>query len=318
MSTQTTDRTRAAGAGEGFVDTVARELAGAVNADGGWGARTGLPSNTEATALTLLAGLTTPQLASRIDASAARQWLLDRQLEDGGWPYLEVVPQSSWVTSLAVLALGRIGAGDPGLRRGIRWIAGTEGRGFPFLLWLQYKLFPEQQATELDPSLKGWPWAKDTFSWVEPTAYAILALRQHADHAGRSGADRMREGQRMLLDRACHGGGWNYGNSRILGVDIEPFPDTTALALLALQGRSSDEKTRSGLTALERMLEQNDSGLSLSLAALCYRAWNRDASVLQARLEERWNVAGFLGENRTLALALLAVAADNVFEVTRG
>src|SRR5262249_27481520 len=69
-------------------------------------------------------------------------------------------------------------------------------------------------------------------SWAEPTAWACLALRRagHGDH------ERVREGLRLLLDRAHDDGGVNYGNRFILGRRTEPIPGPTALMLLALQG----------------------------------------------------------------------------------
>src|SRR5207302_833204 len=80
--------------------------------------------------------------------------------------------------------------------------------------------------------LDRWPWAEGNFSWVEPTAWACLALRQagYGDHA------RVQEGIRLLLDRTFDEGGLNYGIRYILGRRTEPIPGPTALMLLALQG----------------------------------------------------------------------------------
>jgi len=70
---------------------------------------------------------------------------------------------------------------------------------------------PEVQ--DIDVTLTGWPWSEGNFSWVEPTAWACLALR----HAGHGGHPRVDEGLRLLLDRAYDEGGINYGNRRVLG-----------------------------------------------------------------------------------------------------
>ena len=43
----------------------------------------------------------------------------------------------------------------------------------------------------------------------------------------------------MLLDRRCRDGGWNYGNRRVLGADLPSYPETTALALMALDGHTA-------------------------------------------------------------------------------
>jgi hypothetical protein len=45
--------------------------------------------------------------------------------------------------------------------------------------------------------------------------------------------------ERMLLDRRCRDGGWNYGNRRVLGADLPSYPETTALALMALDGHAA-------------------------------------------------------------------------------
>ena len=87
-------------------------------------------------------------------------------------------------------------------------------------------------AGDIDAGLLGWPWASDTFSWVEPTAWACLALRA----AGQGHHPRVQEGLRLLLDRAFDHGGANYGSRVILGKQTEAIPGPTAILLLALQG----------------------------------------------------------------------------------
>jgi hypothetical protein len=118
----------------------------------------------------------------------------------------------------------------------------------------------------------------------------------------------------MILDRMCDGGGWNYGNSIVLGEELEPFPDTTALALMALHHLERNEAIRQSLERLDGMLQSNDSGLTLSLAILCYRLYGKDSSPLAARLEQRFEATRFLGETRTLALAALALADTHPFD----
>ena len=44
-------------------------------------------------------------------------------------------------------------------------------------------------------------------------------------------------GEAELLDVRCADGGWNYGSHAALQVDLVAFPETTALALIGLQGR---------------------------------------------------------------------------------
>src|SRR5271157_2487113 len=67
-----------------------------------------------------------------------------------------------------------------------------------------------------DPDKYGWPWFPDTVSWVVPTAFAILALKQLACSCGglEHVATRIDCGIQMLFDRACPGGGWNAGDRK--------------------------------------------------------------------------------------------------------
>src|SRR5205807_10059280 len=108
-----------------------------------------------------------------------------------------------------------------------------------FLLGVRGKIPESVESGELhdiDLKLTGWPWAEDNFSWVEPTAWAALALR----HVGREKHPRVQEGLKLLLDRAMDEGGVNYGNRRILGRLTEPIPGPSALMLLASQSEGKE------------------------------------------------------------------------------
>jgi hypothetical protein len=75
-----------------------------------------------------------------------------------------------------------------------------------------------------------WPWVDGTYSWVEPTALFLLALRA----AGQAEHPRVHQAEQMLLDRRLSTGGWNYGNKIVLDRELRPHLQPTALALLAL------------------------------------------------------------------------------------
>ena len=107
-----------------------------------------------------------------------------------------------------------------------------------------------------DNSIQAWSWIDDTFSWVEPTAWCLLALKTCAQpwHA-RLDAGRLRDAERLLVDRSCRGGGWNYGNSNMLGKELVPYVPTTAVALLALRDRGNEPVVTEGLAFLERLLD---------------------------------------------------------------
>src|SRR5207249_4260385 len=91
---------------------------------------------------------------------------------------------------------------------------------------------------DINTTLRGWPWAEGNFSWVEPTAWACLALQR----IGQDDQERVQDGLRVLLDRTLPGGGLNYGNRVVLGLALEPIPTPTALALLAMQRLPRQER----------------------------------------------------------------------------
>ncbi|MGH7894095.1 MAG: prenyltransferase/squalene oxidase repeat-containing protein [Candidatus Binatia bacterium] len=275
------------------------------NPDGGFGARAGLPSTTEPTALMLLA------LSDADDRGATertRAWLVATQTPEGGWPATSTTRAPSWTTSLAVLALGRSDATREETMRGAQWLLGQEGRRLNVSPSLLDRLLGREPVVPFDDSLVGWPWLVETFSWVEPTAYAVLALTAVRTRlAPGDAAARIDAARRMIVDRVCPDGGWNYGNSRVLGQGLWPYPDTTALALLALHGHPDAAVTTRSLDALERMLRDNESGLATALGILALGAYGRDVTALRTRLRERFMRTGFLGETRALAYALLAL-----------
>ncbi len=279
--------------------------------DGGWGPYPGAPPRTEATAL---AAFALSASEGRDAAASGLEWLLSRQRPGGAWPLGDGGPDSPhWSTSLAVLALSK--ERPEAARRGAGWLLEQKGRGEPWWAPLMRRLAGWRSAVELDPGLTGWPWAAGTFSWVEPTSYAILALKSLG--AGVSDSPmgrRIEEAERMLIDRACRGGGWNYGNSVVLGEELWPYPDTTGVSLLALADRPGLPVVDESLDILEPMALDHDSILALSLGALALRAHGRPAGTVLARLASR--VEGERGgpiEARALAWAALALSGAGPF-----
>jgi hypothetical protein len=273
------------------------------NGDGGFGAHRGSPSATEPTAVSLLA---LSFEAEPVDTVPLRAWLRSHETPEHGWPVMAGLREPSWTTALAVLALARYPAEAEVAQRGAAWLVGERGRtidGRPGLL--ARMLTRPTPVVELDGALVGWPWTDGTFSWVEPTAYAVLALRAVTPRSAAAVA-RIDEGKRLLLDRMCPDGGWNYGNRRVLGEDLWSYPDTTALALLALGREADGAVVTKGLAALDAMLETNPSGLATALGTLALAAHGREVGTLRVRLGGRFTETGFAGDLRALAWALLA------------
>ena len=283
---------------------LAHALAGRRAPDGGFAAVPDGPADTESTALAALA----TRASAPDGARASLDWLLVRQRPDGAFPHTDAVPEPSWATAWAALALVRGEAGAEPLVRAAHWLVAREGRRPGLVARALGRLTGQQTRLEQDRTLRGWPWHAAAASWVEPTAAALLALRALAGEAPVSGArERIAEGERLLWDRACVGGGWNYGNRRVLGEALAPFPDTTALALLALQGSARADGLAEGCATLGALLDERASCLALALGALALELHARDAGALRTRLAARIEAAGPPAETRSLAFALLAL-----------
>jgi hypothetical protein len=240
-------------------------LEAAQNADGGWGYFPGKQSWLEPTVYALLAMWDQPGSRRAFD----RGWALVRSWEvaAGGWQACALVNGAHWATSLVVTLQCVMGNYDEPLRRGVRWLADSTGAETRLVSRLAHWLSP--QTVEFDPRLGGWPWEAGDSSWVEPTAHALMALRPAAAHVELPAVkDRLAIGKRMLLERRCSDGGWNYGNRRVLGVNLPSYPETTALALMALDGYAAVDWGEA-LDRIERMWRDKSSPLGRAWLAAC-------------------------------------------------
>jgi len=271
--------------------------------DAGFAAIEDGPANTESTALASVVLGPESEAGSR-----ALDWLLARQRKDGGWPLTDAVPDASWASAWALLALANGTAGSEPLARGARWLVQREGARPSLLVRALGAISGQGKIVEQDSSLRGWPWHEAASSWAEPTACALLALRRvGARVAIEDARARIEEGERLLWDRMCAHGGWNYGNRRVLGEALEPFPDTTALVLMSLQRSPRHEEIERSFGALDALLAGKASTLSLALGALAAALHGRDASALVARLAQRIESRGAPDETRAIAFAWLAL-----------
>jgi hypothetical protein len=206
------------------------------NPDGGWGFFPGKQSWLEPTAYALMA----LHSDSASQVSFERGWKLMRswQLPGGSWQPCAAVGEPHWTTALCVTLHCLRGVHDDPLRRGVAWLLDTSG----IENRLKYRVahFISPSVVELDPSFKAWPWLPGCSSWIEPTAHALVALKKVSkalpDVAVR---DRIDMGEKMILERRCRDGGWNYGNRKVLGTELPSYPETTALALLGLSRNSA-------------------------------------------------------------------------------
>lgn len=280
----------------------------AQNTDGGWGYRSGLASCTEPTAWSLLALRSQEPPDGKTLVSAAA-WLRSAQLAKGGWPTANGKDPGCWTTALACLALLKIsGPSDSAVLRGLKWLWETwpaEGS----LLWRLGQRWQQrtEQIVRQDFSLRGWSWTPETASWVEPTAYVLILIRNVPKGLYPPKAnERIDLAEKMLYDRACPGGGWNTGNPLVYGVPGVPRIGPTVWALLALRNRQSHRKNVEGIQWLERNYPNICGPGSLALANLCLRVYGRNVSPVEQQLRRFYERNQFLKSVPAMAWASLA------------
>jgi hypothetical protein len=246
---------------------------------GGWGYQLPCAPSAEPTALTCLA-LSRRDLG-REPAQKALDWLAARQQRDGGVAINENSNQPCWGTALSFLAwrtsqpiYGKKYSANQ--KAAVEWLLRNEGQPF--------KSNPALYGH--DTRLKAWSWVAGTHSWIEPTAYAVLALRAAglADHA------RVREAVSLLLDRALSHGGWNYGNSKMFGSDLRPFPAQTGMVLAALAGEPQHDCIVKAIDFLHHELPRVRTPFSLAwgiIGAAAWDAWPHSAESWLAECADR-------------------------------
>jgi squalene-hopene cyclase-like protein len=277
------------------------------NSDGGWGAIAGKQSNTESTALGLLALRSLEESREKPAVRKAEQWLTNSQNSDGSWAYGAGAKTPSWSTALAVIALSDSALEVERLVKAGNWILAQEGSKPGILAKLILALSFQKKAVHLNDDLIGWSWTAGSFSWVEPTSYCLLALKKmKARLSAEAVKERVDQAELMIYDRMCEDGGWNYGNAAVYGDPLWPYPDITALALIALQDHRERNENQVSLRVLAKTAETTDSGLAIGWSSICLSLYGHDNSELTKRLEQKFAKTKFLGETKPIALSILA------------
>lgn len=205
------------------------QLLKAQNSDGGWGYGNG-SSWTEPTAFALLALQARNVTSATLEQGYA--WLTRAQRSDGGWPPKPSVAVSTWVTSLAALALSDTEWVAQRLNRAVQWLISQSKPQPGVIERLAYRV--RGMPVPIQPS-GGSPWFPGTAAWIGPTTMSVLALCE----AARKNHDaelisRVREAREYILSRRCRDGGWNHGGSKYRSESATSYPEMTGMALLAL------------------------------------------------------------------------------------
>jgi len=156
--------------------------------------------------------------------------------------------------------------------------------------------------------LEGWSWIDNSFSWVEPTSWALLVLKQCRARGivTRETDKRIQDGEATLEQRVCSTGGWNYGDSPTLGHNLPAYVPTTAIALLALQDRRDEPFVRRSLDYLEEHTENHPSIRALALSALALKRHGCSTTRVEAQLRQ-WLDQHPTTDAATIGMALCAL-----------
>lgn len=240
--------------------------------------------------------------------------LLRLQHPDGSWPALAGDQQGCGLTGLAVLTLNNFGVAS-NIERATAWLLQCRGKETHWL-W-NWKFCARDTHVRFDPSRYGWPWQSGTLSWVVPTAFAVIALKQCFRYRGSgAAANRIHRGVEMLFDRSCRDGGWNSGNGIVYGVPMSPHIDTSAIALLALRDEPESDLVAKSLVWVERESRDCKAPWSVAWSILAMHAYGLTVSEEQGRLSAM--TRDKVEDTATLAIAAIAldcIEHGNPFQV---
>jgi len=231
-----------------------------------------------------------PEIISR-----ARSRLAAGQLADGRVCISPHHPAVYWPTPLAILAWSQSPPHQDSLARAVDFLLEHSGMS------LQEQAL---SADASDPTLRGWPWVADTYSWVDPTALGMIALKV----TGHSNHPRLAEATRLLLNRKLPHGGWNYGNTIVFHKELRPMPENTGMALAALQSLTVRSNLELSLDYLKVAVRNLRTPIALSWGILGLGAWGERPLAATTWLSECWGRQARFGVYDTASLSLFILA----------
>lgn len=234
------------------------------------------------------------QAGQSAQALQAAQWLADRQTSAGSVGVTASQDDPAWTTALAMLAWQAIDGERYAIpiRRAAEWAFAQEPTTIP-----RHPIFGH------DTTIQGWSWAPDTHSWLEPTTFYAVALRESgfADHPRRA------EAVRLLVDRLLPDGGANYGNTVVFDQVMQQHVHSSGIVAWALAGeRIYDPRIEHTLDYLQRAIQEPTGLASLAWAARGLAAHHRADETTIAMLAKAWPRAEQSRSHHKIALFALA------------
>jgi len=284
-------------------------LLGAQNEDGGWGFYPNSETRVEPTCWALRALQNAPVHVAEHLFQNGRQNLLAAQLADGSWPATPGEKSGSWVTSLACSVLAQDRSSKRSVSAGLQWLCEDYPRDSDTWRRFLRKFHPQSHISEQNDAIGGWGWTPRSSSWVEPTAFAMQALRDSpADWRPRKSLRRQALAVDLLYDRMCPGGGWNCGNPRVYGVDGEALVLPTAWALLALQDQPPHEQKSKSLSWLQQSVASIRGPASLAIARIALEAYGVMLPVPNQKLRNLFDTREFLRTTEVVSWTCLSLS----------
>jgi hypothetical protein len=264
------------------------------NADGGWSFLSGQnraqgESRVEPTCWALRALADSPESApARLTRGIA--FLKSQQISDGSWPATTGMSSGGSVTSLATSVLAQFPSNEKNVYAGLEWLSDDYPRdSSPWQKFL--KSFSSNKHARHNDEFRGWGWTPRTSSWVEPTAFALMALGSapelsSARQLAKSIQERRALAIGLLYDRMCAGGGWNCGNPRVYGVDGDSLVLPTCWALLALRDAPEHPNRELSLSWLQKSFATIASPGSLALAQITLETYSLPFPAAQRQMTD--------------------------------
>lgn len=283
-------------------------LESSVNDDSGWAYLPRKSSRLEPTCWALLALLDSgampfDDLRTRGGLRRLAAW----QRADGLLADAPAAPPNLAFNGLAAVVMHRVLAADPAASRAYGDLTRRLLAGILAIRGVRVGL---SELLRWDDRVVGWPWNDGTTSWLDPTCWCLLALKKAFQPRPSGAVTRIAEAERLLADRCCASGGWNYGNAKALGRELFPYVPNTALALLALRDRPELPEVTRSLAWLSANWTHEVSAMASSLALVAMRLYGRPAEDLERRLGDRLEKAGPPNNLASVALMLYALTGS--------
>jgi hypothetical protein len=232
---------------------------------------------------------------------ASRKYLALAQSKDGRVCLAPDHREVIWPTSLAVLAW-----------QGAAQHRKSQDLALNFLARRDKVLTTRNRKDILafDGTIKGWSWTTRTYSWVEPTALSLIAMRA----AGYQDHPRVRgDAVRLLMDRQIPGGGWNVGCPVVLGNALNPMPENTGMALQALCKLVPKKDVEDSIEYLLSHTQQLNTPFTLGWSLLGLSAWGQRVDKKDELVLNAWERQGDPGliDTTSISVLLLAQLCEN-------